>query len=233
MEVAGPFRRLSRSTAVSASAAGLFAAATGLVFVALSRRGAQRTVAQAAAKASLAERKKAFAKRLVSKARNSYQEKVDPNYIAPYSPTPNDLITKVLDQLKLGAPDVVYDLGCGDARWLFAANARFGCQCVGIGIDKDLVAGATAEAKKLGVQDAVKIELGDIYAQDLAAASVVVVYAFSKSLERLKVQFLKQLRPSTTVLSVGFQIKGWTQTGSVRVSETHKQLVYMYEVGAQ
>ncbi len=63
----------------------------------------------------------------------------------------------MLDELSLGASDVVYDLGCGDARWLFAASARFGCQSVGIEIDTTLVTKATEESASLGLSELVKV----------------------------------------------------------------------------
>ena len=38
--------------------------------------------------------------------------------LAPYNPTSNDAVVIAVDMLVITAGDVVYDLGCGDARFL-------------------------------------------------------------------------------------------------------------------
>lgn len=38
--------------------------------------------------------------------------------LAPYNPTNTDACKIAIQMLQIGAGDVVYDLGCGDARFL-------------------------------------------------------------------------------------------------------------------
>ncbi len=42
--------------------------------------------------------------------------------LAPYNPTSVDVIAMALELLQLQENDIVYDLGCGDARFLVEVN---------------------------------------------------------------------------------------------------------------
>ncbi|HEX4611259.1 MAG TPA: hypothetical protein VH092_23910, partial [Urbifossiella sp.] len=45
--------------------------------------------------------------------------------------TPQEAVEKMLDMARVTKDDVVYDLGCGDARFLITAAKRHGCHGVG------------------------------------------------------------------------------------------------------
>ena len=49
-----------------------------------------------------------------------------PAVLAPYSPTPLDVVERMLKLARVGPQDVVYDLGCGDGRMVIAAARLFG-----------------------------------------------------------------------------------------------------------
>ncbi len=38
--------------------------------------------------------------------------------LAPFNPTSLEVVAIALEMLQIGASDIVYDLGCGDARFL-------------------------------------------------------------------------------------------------------------------
>ena len=78
-----------------------------------------------------------------------------PAVLAPYSPTPMDVVERMLAFAKVGPRDVVYDLGCGDGRIVIAAARRFGARGVGIDIDPALIARAQANAKQAGIESLV------------------------------------------------------------------------------
>ena len=56
-----------------------------------------------------------------------------------FSPTPQDVVEKMLDLADVHRADVVYDLGSGDGRIVIAAARKYGCKAVGYEIDQDLV----------------------------------------------------------------------------------------------
>src|SRR5688572_30826950 len=55
--------------------------------------------------------------------------------LAPYVPTPADVVERMLTLARVGPRDVVYDLGCGDGRIVIAAAQKFGARAVGVDID--------------------------------------------------------------------------------------------------
>ncbi len=60
--------------------------------------------------------------------------------LAPYVPTPQDVVDRMLDLAGVTADDVVYDLGCGDGRIVITAAQRFGARRVRIHIDTQRIA---------------------------------------------------------------------------------------------
>src|SRR5262245_59557308 len=89
--------------------------------------------------------------------------------LAPYSPTPTDVVERMLKLAGVGPSDVVYDLGCGDGRIVIAA-ARLGARGVGLDIDPVLIAGAQAGAKQAGVESLVTFRVQDAMTVDLSDA---------------------------------------------------------------
>jgi SAM-dependent methyltransferase len=56
--------------------------------------------------------------------------------LAPFVPTPMDVVVRMLTLAEVGPDDVVYDLGCGDGRIVIVAAQQFGARGVGVDIDE-------------------------------------------------------------------------------------------------
>jgi cyclopropane fatty-acyl-phospholipid synthase-like methyltransferase len=125
-------------------------------------------------------------------------------------PTPDPVVDGMLKLAKVTKTDVVYDLGCGDGKIVIAA-ARLGARGVGIDIDPQRVAEATANVRKAGVQDKVEIRLGDIFdpAVKISDASVVTLYLLSTLNEKLMPRLKAELRPGTRIVSHAFKMGDW------------------------
>lgn len=96
------------------------------------------------------------------------------NKLAPFNPTCDDATQVGLRMLNLQPADVLFDLGCGDARVLVsAATATQGLRCVGIEMDPVFVAKSLAAVAKLSwqVQQRIDIRQGDVLVAATAAAS--------------------------------------------------------------
>lgn len=74
-----------------------------------------------------------------------------PNSISPFVPCAAARIPFVLRAARLGASDVLWDLGCGDGRLLHQAATQYGCRCVGVDIDAPCI----EEAKQRAVEQQV------------------------------------------------------------------------------
>src|SRR5215813_5286458 len=77
--------------------------------------------------------------------------------IAPYYPTPETIVEKMLHLGGLKAGEKMYDLGSGDGRIVIMAAQKFHAEAVGVELDKDLCRQSTAKILKLGLERTAKI----------------------------------------------------------------------------
>ena len=143
--------------------------------------------------------------------------------------TPPEVVTAMLRGARVGPSDVVYDLGSGDGRIVIAAAKEFGARGVGIEIDPQLVAQATANARAAGVADRVRFVVGDLFEADVREATVVTLYLLPSLNENLRPRLLQQLRPGARIVSHAFDIAGWPP---MQTAEVQGRAVYFWTVGA-
>lgn len=129
--------------------------------------------------------------------------------LAPFVPTPMDVVDRMLTLARVGPNDVVYDLGCGDGRIVIAAAQKFGARGVGVDIDPKLIADANAAARGAGVTSRVEFFLQDAMTVDLTDATVVTLYLLSSSNVKLRPILTRQLRPGTRIVAHEFPIGDW------------------------
>src|SRR6201987_1568133 len=75
----------------------------------------------------------------------------DTEKLAPYYPTPETIVEKMLQLGGLKAGEKVYDLGSGDGRIVIIAAQRFHANAVGVELDKDLAKRSMDRIAKLGL----------------------------------------------------------------------------------
>lgn len=140
----------------------------------------------------------------------------------PYVTTPDNVTAAMLDLAGVAAGDHVIDLGSGDGRIVIAA-ARRGATGLGVEIDPRLVAESVANARRAGVADRARFLEQDLFATDLASATVVTMYLLPEVNLRLRPAILG-LRPGTRVVSHDWDMGDWTPDRSVTVAVPEKKL---------
>jgi SAM-dependent methyltransferase len=128
---------------------------------------------------------------------------------APYVPTPQVVVDQMLAMAEMGPNDVIYDLGSGDGRVVITAAQKFGARGIGIEIDPELVAQATANAQAAGVSDRVQFREEDLFTADFRDATVVTLYLLPDVNLRLRPILLTQLKPGTRIISHSFNMGDW------------------------
>jgi ribosomal protein L11 methylase PrmA len=123
--------------------------------------------------------------------------------------------------------DTVYDLGCGDGRIIITAAQKYGARGVGIDIDPERVQEATANVRKAGVADRVKIIRGDLFEADISPATVVTLYLLTELNLKLRPKLLRDLSPGTRVVSHAFAMGDWKPERTTDVSGT---TVYLWRI---
>ena len=172
---------------------------------------------------------------LIVSAIPAFSQKFGPaENLAPYIPTPEALVQRMLEAGHVQAGEMVYDLGSGDGRIVIMAAQKFGARGVGVEILPDLVRKAQERIKSLGLEDRVRMIEDSALRVDLSPANVVTMCLLTSSNERLKPNLEKYLHPGARVVSNEFPIRGWKPVEVVMLkggSTEHR--IYVYEIGKQ
>ncbi len=125
-----------------------------------------------------------------------------------YEPTLLAVVDTLVSAANVGPKDVVYDLGCGDGRFLVAA-ARRGATGVGFDLNHNLVEWAIANAVAERVETRVRFEVRDLFTVDLSPASVVTLYLLPELNLKLRPKLWKELKVGSRVVSNAFDMGDW------------------------
>lgn len=149
--------------------------------------------------------------------------------LAPFVPSPQPVVERMLSAAELKPGEMVYDLGCGDGRILITAAREFRAKAVGVELSEILVKQTQDQVAKLGLQNRISVVHGDLLGVDLKPADVVTLYLLTDANERLRPVMERDLRKGARVVSHDFQIRGWTPNQIDRVFATHRiHSIYVY-----
>jgi len=154
--------------------------------------------------------------------------------LAPFDPTPNEVLDRMLVLARLKNSDVVYDLGCGDGRVVIAAAKKYGVHAVGFEIDPGLAKLARENVRRAGLEKLVEIRQQDFLTADLSPASVVTLYLSFDGNLAVRPQLMRQLHRGTRVISYAFDMGDWQPkfAESFRDSDGNTHQIYLWEIGA-
>ena len=133
----------------------------------------------------------------------------DAPQLAPYVPTPQEVVDRMLQLGGVGKNDIVYDLGCGDGRIPITAARVYGARGVGVDIDPRRIAEANANARQAGVSQLVSFRLENAMTTDVSEATVVTLYLLSASNLKLRPILTRQLKPGARIVSHAFSMGDW------------------------
>jgi precorrin-6B methylase 2 len=156
-----------------------------------------------------------------------------PGQLAPFDPTPQDVVRRILAVAELKPGDVLYDLGSGDGRIAIAAAKKYGVKAVGFEIDAGLVKLARENARKQGVQKLVEFREQDFLTVNLAPASIVTLYLSYDGNLALRPQLMQQLKPGARVVSYTFDMGEWQPkiAEDYRDAGGDQHLIYLWQIG--
>ena len=156
-----------------------------------------------------------------------------PGQLAPFDPTPQEVVERMLALAGVKQGDVVYDLGSGDGRVVIAAAKQYGVKAVGFEIDSGLVKLARENVRKEGVESLVEIREQDFTTADLSSATVVTLYLSQDGNLSVRPALMNQLQPGARVVSYTFDMGDWQpkimETYRDAAGDTH--LLYLWQIG--
>lgn len=156
----------------------------------------------------------------------------DTEKLAPYYPTPETIVDKMLQLGGLKAGEKMYDLGSGDGRIVIVAAQKFHADATGIELDKDLCKQSAAKILKLGLDKTAHIVNGDLLKQNYGSADLVTVYLLPDAVNN-KVQPLldRQLKKGARIVAKDFDFHNWTPEKVENIAddgEGRSHTLYLY-----
>jgi 16S rRNA A1518/A1519 N6-dimethyltransferase RsmA/KsgA/DIM1 with predicted DNA glycosylase/AP lyase activity len=151
--------------------------------------------------------------------------------LAPYYPTPETIVEKMLQLGGLKSGEKMFDLGSGDGRIVIMAASKFHADATGVEFDRDLWKQSTDRIKSLGLDKQARIIHGDIMKQDYSSANLLTVYLLPSSNDKLRPLLEKQLKKGTRIVAHDFEFSGWTAEKVEQVEddgEGRSHTLYLY-----
>jgi predicted RNA methylase len=146
-----------------------------------------------------------------------------------YEPTPMDVAQAMLLLAKVGAGDLVADLGCGDGRIVIEAVQRLGARGLCVDIDPQRIAEARRNAAQAGVAERIRFANQDLFATDLRGVTVVVLFLSPEFNLKLRPKLARELASGARVVSHWHDMGDWQPTRTLRVtSDGRERPVYLW-----
>jgi tRNA G37 N-methylase Trm5 len=156
----------------------------------------------------------------------------NPPQLAPYVPTPQEVVDRMLVLANVQKEDFVVDLGCGDGRIPVTAARKYGAHGLGVDIDPVRIAEATANAKAAGVEHLVTFKLQDAMTTDVRNATLVTTYLLSAANVKLRPMLTKEMKPGTRIVTHNFSMGEWApeKSETFKDGEGRLRTIFLYRL---
>ena len=151
--------------------------------------------------------------------------------LAPFYPTPETVVERMLQLGGLKAGERVYDLGSGDGRIVIMAAQKFHADAYGVELDKDLAKKSLEKIRSLGLEKNAHILTGDLLKQNYSSADLITVYLLPVSNDKVQPLLDRQLKKGARVVAHDFEFKNWTPEKIDRIEddgEGRSHTLYLY-----
>ena len=130
--------------------------------------------------------------------------------LAPFIPSSQNVVRRMLSLAKTQSDAVVYDLGCGDGRVLFTAIPEFGVKkAVGYELNHHLIETMQRKIEKEKLVSRVTVYQQDLMDASISDATVIILYLTAFGNDRLRTKFSTEAKPGTRIVSHYFTFTGW------------------------
>ncbi len=150
---------------------------------------------------------------------------------APFVPTPMKRVKEMVKLAKLKQGDRVYDIGCGDGRFVYVAANQYGANATGYELSPLVY--VLARIMKLIWKSKAEISFANFKMQDLSDADVIFCYLLPESLKKFEKKLTKMTKPGTKLISYAFEMPNWNLVQ--RIERNPKQNlapIWIYERSA-
>jgi protein-L-isoaspartate O-methyltransferase len=153
--------------------------------------------------------------------------------LAPYLPTPETIVDRMLQLGELKAGETMWDLGSGDGRIVIDAARKYKANAIGVELDPSLVRQSSERIRTLKLTATAHIIEGDLLKQDYSPADLLTVYLLPVATELVTPILEKQLKPGARVVAHDFQFAQWKPAKIVDIDddgEGRAHRLYLYRL---
>jgi len=127
-----------------------------------------------------------------------------------WEPTPLVIVKKMLELAQVRPGDIVYDLGCGDARIPIMAVKEYGAKkAVGYEINPYLYEQSMQDVQSKNLQNRITLIEDDLINADISDASVITLFLSMAANECLEPKLEKEAKPLTRIVSYFHPMTKW------------------------
>ena len=146
----------------------------------------------------------------------------------PFAPTPRRNVGVVIDKLNIKPGEVFYDLGCGDGRYLIAAEQR-GARAVGFELAPWPFFKAKVNLRRAGSNATLRFQ--NFYVVDVSDADVVVCFLLNSVMAQVEQKLERELKTGARVACYGFELPHWQPLEVVDLKPSGKRFsrIYLYQ----
>ena len=130
--------------------------------------------------------------------------------LAPYTPTPQMVVHRMLQLADLRAGEKMFDLGSGDGRIVIMAASQYKAEATGVEVDAALVKQSIERIQTLGLARLARIIHGDLLRQDYSSADLLTIYLLPIANVKLLPILERQLKKGARVVSHNSPFPAWT-----------------------
>jgi protein-L-isoaspartate O-methyltransferase len=151
--------------------------------------------------------------------------------IAPYFPTPQSIVDKMLQLGELKAGEKMYDLGSGDGRIVIMAARKYRADATGVELDDALYKQSALRIKTLGLESRARIVHGDLLQQDYSSYDLLTIYLLPVAIQKITPIFEKQLKKGARIVAHDFELPQWAAAKVLDIDddgEGRSHRLYLY-----
>ncbi len=146
----------------------------------------------------------------------------------PFVSTPAKTIGEIIEKLPLKKGDEVFDLGCGDGRFLFACEKKY--QARATGYELGYWPYFLANFRGFFSRSKARIIFGNMFDADIKNADVVYCYLWQDVMDALEPKFKQEMKKGALVASYGFQFSSWKYDKAIELGSSPQKKLYIYSI---
>lgn len=127
---------------------------------------------------------------------------------APWVPSFKKDLSLAVAAADIKPKEIIYDLGCGDGRFLFYTAKHTQAGQI-IGFEISLLPYLYAKIKTLLIKDTrIKVRYQNFFKADFGRADVIYCFLLPKTMKKLKRKILREMKPGSRLVSYVFSLPG-------------------------